>query len=80
METKIQKWGNSLGVRLPKSVAVASSLKEGVRVKVSESEGRVTIEALPESEVSLDEMLSAITDTNKHTEINWGEAKGNEIW
>ena len=80
METKIQKWGNSLGVRLPKSVTSSTSLKAGTRVSVSEDKGKVTIEILPDADSTLDEMLASITDENVHAELSWGDAKGKEVW
>ena len=80
METTIQKWGNSLGVRLPKSITDNKSLSAGTRVRVSEKEGVVQIEALPQTDASLEEMVSSITDDNKHAALSWGVAQGNEVW
>jgi len=80
METTIQKWGNSLGVRLPKSVTTSMSLTTGSRVQVSEEKGRVIIEVVPDTEMTLAEMVALIHAGNIHAETDWGDAQGNEVW
>ncbi len=80
METNIQKWGNSLGVRLPKSIAMSQSLKAGSRVKVTETKTGISIEVVKKKHRTLDEMLKGITKENLHEEVDWGKPVGNEIW
>lgn len=80
METNIQKWGNSLGVRLPKSIAVNKSLKEGSRVVVSETKTGISIEVVKRKRPTLNELLKGVTKENLHPETDWGEPVGNEIW
>lgn len=80
METNIQKWGNSLGVRLPKSIADSQSLKEGSRVLITETETGVAIQVIKKKYKTLDEMLKDITDENIHEAIDWGDPVGNEVW
>jgi len=80
METKIQKWGNSLGVRLPKNITQNKSLKDGSRVLVSESDNKIIIESIVDETQSLSGMLKKITDNNIHKETEWGASKGNEVW
>lgn len=80
METNIQKWGNSLGVRLPKSIAINQSLKEGTRVVVIETKTGISIEAIKKKRRTLNAMLKGITNDNLHNEIDWGKSVGNEIW
>ena len=81
METNIQKWGNSLGVRLPKQIALNQSLKEGSRVLVTETATGISIEIVKKpNNYSLAELLKGITKNNIHTEIDWGNSVGNEIW
>lgn len=79
MKTKIQKWGNSLGVRLPKSIAEQKSLREGLGVSVVLKNNQIVIE--PEDEaLSLASLLSEISPNNLHTETEWSDARGNEVW
>jgi len=81
METNIQKWGNSLGVRLPKSIATNQSLKVGSRVVVSETSTGIAIEVVKKSrKYTLAELLKGVTKDNLHKETEWGDPVGNEVW
>lgn len=79
MKTKIQKWGNSLGVRLPKSITEQKSLKAGTGVFVVLKNDQIVIEPM-EEEMSLESLLSSVSKANLHEETEWSEARGNEIW
>jgi antitoxin MazE len=79
MKTKIQKWGNSLGVRLPKNITEQKSLRAGLSVSVILKNDQIVIE--PDTiETSLDSLLSKISPANCHDESDWSAAQGNEIW
>lgn len=80
METHIQKWGNSLGVRLPKHIAQNQSLKAGSRVVVSETETGIAIDVVKKKYRTLDEMLKEVTPENMHEAADWGKPVGKEIW
>lgn len=82
METKIQKWGNSLGVRLPKSIAIAKSFKEGSHVVITESATGISIEVVtsPKKKLRLSDMVKKMNAKNAHASVDWGEAMGNEVW
>ncbi|MCR4285487.1 MAG: AbrB/MazE/SpoVT family DNA-binding domain-containing protein [Candidatus Kaiserbacteria bacterium] len=79
METNIQKWGNSLGVRLPKSIADNQSLKAGSRVKVTETKTGISIEVVKKKHRTLDEMLKNFDKSTQHELVDWGPDVGNEI-
>ena len=79
MKTKIQKWGNSLGVRLPKSITEQKSLKAGLSVSVLIQNNQIVIEPIVE-EMSLSSMMASVTPKNLHKETEWSEARGNEVW
>ncbi len=80
METKIQKWGNSLGVRLPKSVTKSNFLSAGTVVKVSTDENRIIIEKQSPKPMTLKERVNLITPENLPNEVDWGRPRGKEIW
>jgi len=84
MITKVQKWGNSLAVRLPKSLAVDFSLKEGVKITfVPKDEGFEIIKVtrpVKLKKYTLEDMVRGITSENRHKEFNWGKPRGKEIW
>ncbi len=80
METTIQKWGNSLAVRLPKSVTQKLALRAGRHVRVYEEGQEVIIAPAREQEKSLKDLLAMITPANIHAETDWGKPRGREVW
>jgi len=78
MEAVVQKWGNSLGIRIPNLIARELSLKNGSVVNINENGKEITIK--PVQKRTLSEMLDAINKNNIHEEIDWGKPVGNEIW
>ena len=80
METTIQKWGNSLGVRLPKQLADKQSLKAGTKVLVTETKTGVSIEVVKNQTRTLAQMIKSITPANLHKEVDWGAPVGKEVW
>jgi antitoxin MazE len=78
MEAKIQKWGNSLGIRIPINIIKDLSLRNGSIVDIDE--GIDTIVIRPKEKYNLDDMLNSINDANIHSEFNFGMAVGKEIW
>lgn len=80
MSTQIAKWGNSLGLRLPKSVARAAQLDEGDMVSVSVKDGAIVVTPAAPT-YSIDELAAGITRHNRHAEADWGDAPvGRELW
>jgi antitoxin MazE len=78
MTMRIARWGNSLAVRLPKTIAEQAGLGEGTQVDVAVEGGRLVV--TPVQGPSLDELAGAITESNRHTEVDWGGPKGSEAW
>jgi len=76
MEQTLKKWGNSLAVRLPQSIARKLNLKEGSKVEVKLEGDRIVI--VPKK--GLNELLERITPENLHGEVDWGKREGNEVW
>ncbi|HET7711701.1 MAG TPA: AbrB/MazE/SpoVT family DNA-binding domain-containing protein [Thermoanaerobaculia bacterium] len=79
MRTRVQKWGNSLGLRIPKSLAEETRLEEDVGVEMSFRAGKLIVEAL-EPDLTLEVLLDQITDENLHDEISTGRCVGKETW
>ena len=79
MRARIAKWGNSLGVRIPKAVAKEVGLDEGVNVEVKVSVGNLVL-APARREYSLKELVAGITSKNRHAETDWGPPIGSEKW
>ena len=80
MKTRIQKWGNSLALRIPKSFAVEAGIREDAPVSLSLVQGKLVIQPLPEEALTLEELLRGVTDENLHGEWDTGPAVGKEIW
>jgi len=78
MEAKIQKWGNSLGIRIPINVIRGLSLRNGSVVDLVEEPDQLIIR--PVKKPALDDLLDAISEQNLHSEIDFGKAEGNEVW
>ncbi|MEJ7700607.1 MAG: AbrB/MazE/SpoVT family DNA-binding domain-containing protein [Pyrinomonadaceae bacterium] len=80
MKAKIQKWGNSLAVRIPKSFAVQTKIEQDTTVDLTLIGGKIIVE--PEKKkprFTLEELLSEISEENIHSETDWGEPVGKEI-
>ena len=80
MRTRVQKWGHSLAVRIPKALAVSASLGENTAVDVSLQGDKLVIAAVAEEALSLDGLLAAVTPENLHGEVGTGRAIGLEAW
>ena len=80
MRTRIQKWGNSLAVRIPKSFAAEVGLVDNSVVDVRVVDGQVVIIPLASAAYTLDALLAGMTDTNLHHEIPTDPAVGDEVW
>ena len=79
MQARIQKWGNSLAIRIPKPFALEVGLEQNSVVTVSISEGKLVLE-LVKPTYSLDELLAQVTPDNLHQEVETGSALGHEAW
>lgn len=77
--TQVSKWGNSLGLRLPKSVTREAQLDEGDAVDVSVDNGAIVIRPR-RPRYSLEELVARITPKNRHHENDWGGPLGDEVW
>lgn len=80
MLTKVQKWGNSLALRIPKAFAVDAQLENDSLVEISIVKGKIIITPVTTPNWRLDELLAGITDDNRHTEVDTGFVVGNEVW
>ena len=80
IKVKLSKWGDSLAVRIPSSVAEEAELREGASVDIAAvSDGGIRLTPLTNSP-TIEELVAGITDGNQHDEIDWGVPVGNEAW
>ncbi len=77
MQAIVQKWGNSLGLRIPSMWAKDNEIKNGSKVEVIAEKGKMII--LPQKK-SLEDMMNLVTEENLHSEIETFGAAGKEEW
>jgi antitoxin MazE len=80
MVTRILKWGNSLGLRIPKSFAKQAGVEEGSAVDIALEGDHLVIRAVKSKEYRLSDLLSQVREDNLHGEISTGDAVGREAW
>jgi antitoxin MazE len=78
MKVQVQKWGNSLALRIPKSFAVETSIENGSTVEVTLEKGAIVIKPAKE-DINLEDLLSGITSENIHVETDFGKPEGKEL-
>ncbi len=78
--TQLARWGNSLALRIPKSLAEDAQLKEGDPVRVSVARGGSLIIKPARRKHSLRRLVAKITARNRHEETGWGKPTGKEVW
>lgn len=80
MKTRIQKWGNSLAVRIPKAFAANLGLAQDSSVELALENGDLVVRPSRTPRYQLSELLDRVTENNLHTEEDYGRAVGNEEW
>lgn len=79
MRSKIVKWGNSLGLRIPKALAQEVAVREGSVVEISSGKGQLIIRPAP-ARYELEDLLDEVTQDNLHEAIGTGAPRGSEGW
>ncbi len=79
MRTRVQKWGNSLAVRIPKPLAEGAGLLASSEVEVSLEMGEVRLRPV-RPRWKLDQLLAGVKKKNLHSEVDSGPAVGREAW
>ena len=80
MLTKVQKWGNSLALRIPKAFALDAQLENDSFVEITIIEGQIIITPVAAPSWTLEELLAGVNKKNVNHEIDTGFAVGNELW
>lgn len=80
MEIRIQKWGNSMGVRIPMNFIKELNLKENDSVEISKEENKIVITKSNKKKISLKQLFENYHGNYHIEEYDWGEPKGEEIW
>ncbi len=80
MHVRVQKWGNSLALRIPKPLAEDAEVTEGTVLNLAVSEGKVVATPVQRKKLSLSELLAKVKKKNLHREVDFGRPVGREIW
>ena len=80
MRSRVQKWGNSLALRIPVAFARETGIDAGTEVDLTLDDGRLVITPTPVGAYSLDDLLGGVTDENRHDSVDTGAEQGREAW
>ncbi len=80
MRASVRKWGNSLALRIPHSVAEDSRITQGSVVELTVVRGRLVVSLLTGPRFTLKGLLARVTEANRHPETDTGSATGRESW
>ncbi len=80
MKTRIQKWGNSLALRIPKALAEEVHVEQNTQVDISLVNGKIVVEPVKGPAWALEDLLEGITEENLHSEVESGPSVGKEVW
>jgi len=80
MEARLQKWGNSDGIRIPNIILKSLDLKTNDKVEIKEEEDRIIITKVKTEKISLKERIEKYSGKNLSKEFEWDEPQGKELW
>lgn len=80
MHVRVQKWGNSLALRIPKPLAKDAEVTEGTVLNLAVSEGKVVATPVEQKKLSLREVLAKVNKKHLHGEVDFARSAGREIW
>jgi antitoxin MazE len=80
MKVRVQKWGNSLALRIPKSFAAETRIAQDAVVELSLVDGKLVITPVDGPYWTLEQLLQGVTPENLHSEVETGPAVGAEAW
>src|SRR5712691_1832865 len=80
MRVQVQKWGNSLALRIPKPFAEEAAMREGSVVNLAVARGRLVATPVTRNVITLRQLLRRVTRDNVHGEIDSGGRRGREAW
>ena len=80
MRTRVQKWGNSLALRIPRAFAAEARLFPDTPVDLALDGDKLVVSPLPAPPANLQALLAEVTEENLHGEVDTGPAAGREAW
>jgi len=80
MEVRLQKWGNSNGIRIPNVILKALNLKPNDKVRIREENDQIIISKVKKQKISLQERIKNYKGDNLSKDFSWDDEQGKEIW
>jgi len=83
MEVTLRRWGNSIGLRIPRGLMAELDLSENSTVDLRVEDGKLIVAPKQQGrkwKYSLGELLAGVTEENVHPETDWGAPVGDEVW
>lgn len=82
MITRVQRWGNSQGLRFPKTVLTAAQIDVGDEVQISVEDGKIIVEPVRRirGKYTIEDLVAQLPDDPQPEEVDWGEPTGSEVW
>lgn len=80
MEVKIQKWGNSNGIRIPSNILKSLNIKANDVLNLEQIDDKIVISISRKNKVSLEERFKKYNGKNLSKEFLWDDSVGREIW
>ena len=80
MDIRLQKWGNSLGIRIPSNILKSLNLKSGDCVNIKEEDDSIIITKAKNNKISLEERIKKYEGSNLSKEFEWDGPQGRELW
>jgi antitoxin MazE len=80
LQTKVQRWGNSLGLRIPRAFAAEAAVEAGAAVELSLRDGDLTVSRPRRPKYRVDELVRTVNAKNLHGEVDTGDPVGREAW
>jgi len=80
MNARVQKWGNSLALRIPRPFALEVGLEENSEVEISLADGRLVVRPVGRMHFDLSDLLGRVTPKNRHAEVEVDGPVGKEAW
>ncbi len=80
MRVQVQKWGNSLALRIPQPFATEVQVEEGSLVDLSVVQGKLVAAPATTKKITLAKLLAKVSRTNIHGEVDTGPSVGREEW
>ena len=80
MKTAVQRWGNSLALRIPRTYAAETKISEGTEVELTLKSGALVVRPVVRKRHALPDLLKRVSAANRHESIVTGQAVGKEVW